>query len=62
VQSCARMLSTKTPSRKREQKLVSTKPEGEDPDDDISDDDDFSRGGFEEVLTIAEIEMDKFYF
>jgi len=56
------MLSTKTPCRKREQKLVSTKPEGEDPDDDISDDDDFSRGGFEEVLTIAEIEMDKFYF
>jgi len=57
------MLSTKTPCRKREQKLVSTKPEGEDPDDDISDDDDFSRGGLEEeVLTIAEIEMDKFYF
>ena len=48
--------------RKREEKLVSIKPEGEDPDYGISDDDDFSRGGLEEeVLMIADIEIVKFY-
>ena len=40
--------------RKREQKLVglSTKPEGEDQNDDISDDDDFFRGGLEEKVQL----------